>query len=250
MYPADFLPCIAAAAGFELGPGDSTVAKARWPVALVPPPGTHVCWLATVLTRSDEPTAGRHVWEHNNLAQKNLTVVNLVPDAWFVLPFVLNRFRKRTPRPVVIELVRPKGLEKLEAELLQRSGTAFQVVVPDRQDRPSLSVPTEPRIPLDCGGGPPGTATHDAMWTSDTADALVAQQFDAAVEVAFEPGRVAQIPIAFRGIELLMGLRLHVPATSKPGEVLRMHLVQRDADTKRITGGLAVQVRVRGLNSA
>ena len=37
VYPADFLPCIAATAGFELGPGQEQIVKARWPAALVPP---------------------------------------------------------------------------------------------------------------------------------------------------------------------------------------------------------------------
>ena len=79
-YPADFLPCIAAVAGFELGPGRSAIVKARWPAALVPPgrARTPAGW------RGADPLrrAGlrRHVWEHNNLAQKNLTVVDLVAD--------------------------------------------------------------------------------------------------------------------------------------------------------------------------
>jgi hypothetical protein len=91
-FPDDYLPAVAAVAGFELAPGATTVVKARWPADHVPPPGTHACWLASVFTRLDTPVAGRPVWEHNNLAQKNLAVVHLVPGDWFLLPFVLNRF--------------------------------------------------------------------------------------------------------------------------------------------------------------
>ena len=50
VYPGDFLPCIAAAADFDLGPGERRIVKARWPRALVPAAGTHACWLASVLT--------------------------------------------------------------------------------------------------------------------------------------------------------------------------------------------------------
>src|SRR5262249_56216231 len=55
VYPADFLPCTAAAAGFDLGPGQSTIVKARWRAADVPPAGTHVCLLAAALARSERP---------------------------------------------------------------------------------------------------------------------------------------------------------------------------------------------------
>jgi hypothetical protein len=252
VYPGDFLPCITATAGFELGPGASAIVKARWPKALVPPVGSHVCWLAAVLTRSDHPLTGRHVWEHNNLAQKNLSVVNLVPDAWFLLPFVLNRFRIQSPRPVFLELVRPKGLPKVEAALLHRSGGAFGFL-DDQPERPPLRLPVESASPLDCGGSPDAAAVGVSAATAAAAvpstatvasDVLAARQFDAAREVPFESGVSARIPVALRGVELLMGLRVRVPAGSKPGDVLRMHLVQRDSSGQRILGGLAIQIHV------
>ena len=67
-FPYDFLPAVAAVAGFDLAPGAASVVMARWPADSVPPPGTHACWLAAVFTRFDTPVTGRHVWEHNNLA--------------------------------------------------------------------------------------------------------------------------------------------------------------------------------------
>ena len=73
VWPSDYLPATAAVGGFDLGPGQDLVVRARWPAALVPPAGTHACWLAAVLSRADRPPAGAHVWEHGNLAQTNLT---------------------------------------------------------------------------------------------------------------------------------------------------------------------------------
>ena len=56
----------------------------------MPPPGPTPAWLAAVITRCDDPVAGRHVWEHNNLAQKNLIVVDLVPGEYVIVPVVLT----------------------------------------------------------------------------------------------------------------------------------------------------------------
>ena len=59
VWPSDYLPAIAAAGGFDLGPGQDVVVRARWPAALVPPAGTHACWLAAVLSRADRPGGQR-----------------------------------------------------------------------------------------------------------------------------------------------------------------------------------------------
>ena len=83
VYPEDFIPCTAAAVGFNLEPGESTIVKAKWPRSQVPPTGSHACLLVSVYTPTDEAPTGRHVWEHNNLAQKNLTAVDLVPNFSF-----------------------------------------------------------------------------------------------------------------------------------------------------------------------
>ncbi|WP_206788703.1 hypothetical protein [Amycolatopsis sp. MtRt-6] len=118
-YPADWLPCVAAVAGFDLAPGADTVVRARWPRHLVPPPGSHPCWLASVHSRGGHPPAGAHTADHGGLAQKNLTVVDLAPDRWWRLPFTL--FRDVVPAGgALLELRRPEGAEALEAVLVHR----------------------------------------------------------------------------------------------------------------------------------
>ena len=245
-YPVDFLPCVAAAAGFELGPGQSTILKARWPAELVPPAGTHACWIAAVFARLDHPIAGRHVWEHNNLAQKNLTVVNLVPDEWIIVPFVINRFAIQ-PHRSLLELIRPEGLANLEAALLHRSGKPFEIV--PHQHRRTLPLQNtsllEESVPLDCGGAPTTATYSSEIWTSRTPNALSAQQFDRAIEAAFAPGRVSQLPLLLRSREqILMGLLLHLPPDVQPGQALTMDLVQRDEAGKRFLGGLTIELHV------
>jgi hypothetical protein len=119
-WPADFLPATTASGGFDLRPGASAVVKARWPAAQVPAGNTHACVLAAVLARGDVPDAGAHVWEHGNLAQKNLTVLRLAPGDVAAVPFVaLSRGAK-----VVLRVVTPPGLAGIRTELLRRGPVA------------------------------------------------------------------------------------------------------------------------------
>jgi hypothetical protein len=259
-YPSDFLPCIAGATGFELLPGASVIVKARWPANLVPSPGTHACLLAAVLTRSDNPVAGRHVWEHNNLAQKNLTIVDLAPNDWIILPFVLANVNSLTRRSYVIELVRPKKRPKMVVSLLHSSGKPF-ANVPSRKRRPPFLIPHSHdgdsganQIQRDCGVATrPETrllAAEEvgAMLTSHTLAAAAERGFDEAVEVRFAPGTVTRIPLSLRRDgQALVGLRVEVPREAKRGEILRLDIIQRERNRKRILGGLAVEIRVRGI---
>ena len=57
--------------------GASAIVKARWPRVPVPAPGAHACLTAAVIARGDRPGGGLYVWQDNNLAQKNLTVVEV-----------------------------------------------------------------------------------------------------------------------------------------------------------------------------
>lgn len=123
-YPADYLPCSVADAQFNLAPGETRVVKARWPGALVPPSGTPTSLLATILTRSDPPIAGRHAWEHNNLAQKSLTLVNLVPEERVVLPVVLGNWLPAADQRFDLELLLPQRAA-VEVSLSHRSRELF-----------------------------------------------------------------------------------------------------------------------------
>ncbi|MEM8964198.1 MAG: hypothetical protein AAGD38_22120, partial [Acidobacteriota bacterium] len=81
MTPGTYL--IGEIAATELAPDGDTIVSVKWPAALVPPetvmvglnPVTwHPCLLVEV-SPHDGPTAtGNHVWDDNNLAQKNLSI--------------------------------------------------------------------------------------------------------------------------------------------------------------------------------
>lgn len=249
-YPGDFLPCVAAAAGFDLAPGASTIVRARWPRQLVPAAGAHACVLAAVLTRGDHPVAGRHVWEHNNLAQKNVTIVDLAPNAWLVLPFVIANLHLLAARSFKLELLRPRPHLQLEASLLHPTKSVFQRL-------PGLTLEPFEHQPwllgaggeqeLDCAGHIPLRADQrgGAPMLTSARPELAARLFARGVEAAFPQGAVAQIPVVVRQQEqLTFGLRLRVPPEAKRGERLTLDLVQRDGPSGRVLGGIAVRINV------
>lgn len=243
LYPGDFLPGVAAAAGFDLAPGASTVVKAQWPKARVPPAGTHACWLAAVFARFDAPAGGTHVWEHNNLAQKNLTVVDLAPNDWFLLPFVLNRFAFE--RPPILEVWRPEGFEKLEVALLDPSGVSLEgLTVQDIELPLEEGLLRELQEQLDCGGGPPA---NDALAfpSSGSVSLSTLRRFATGVEAAFEPGPQAELPLHLGAGQVALGLGVRVPPEAEPGSTVRLDLVLRDEGKERLLGGLGVEIRVR-----
>jgi hypothetical protein len=258
VYPQDFLPCVAAAGGFGLAPGASAIVKARWPKALVPAPGSHACLTAAVLARGDHPGAGLFVWQDNNLAQKNLTIVDLKPNRWIVIPVVVSNFQASVPRGFQLELQRPPGYPALEVSLLQRSADVFKAARGlTRRSLAGVPLPPtgrEAAPTLDCGHGAGDGAERDetrptldaslAMLTADgTRD--VATMFPRGVDVAFPGGEQGRIPVTIRPREqLTFGLRVSVPADAPAGKTLRLDLVQRDTKSRRLLGGIAVEIRV------
>lgn len=235
VYPNDFLPCTAAVADFDLEPGETRIVKARWPRALVPSAGTHVCWLAAALSRGDHPTTGAHVWEHNNLAQKNLIVVDVIPGRWWLLPFLLDRVLLWRKRKVTLRLRRPPKWDGLEALVLHETD------VFTRGARPAVDLLSldrayrqEATTRLDCGGALESLP-------------LISDELVRGIGAAFNKGRTAKLSMTLPGRgPLVMGLAVRMPARAKPGETLALDLLQCDERRKRVTGGLAIHLRARG----
>ena len=245
-YPADFLPCIAAKADFELAAGDTRVVKARWPRALVPPEDTHTCLLASVITRSDHPVAGRHVWEDNNLAQKNLVVVDLEPDEMFVvLPIVIRNWRLRFDPLFEIEVWGPKTLDGLNISLLHRSKDFFKTskaeIKPFMAQRGRLS--RDKLTQLDCGGAFDTRADLTHRLSSTKPEALL-RRFPNSWEAVFENREVAKLAVRIPAMtQSVVGLKLEVTEKFKTKKYARLHFVQRSAKTKQIVGGVAIHLR-------
>lgn len=250
-FPDDFLPCTAATAEFNLAAGETRIVKARWPRALVPPAGTHSCLLASVLTRGDHPATGNRVWEHNNLVQKNLTVVDLEPNVWFLLPFVFRNLERRIFPWFDLHLSRFSGAEEADVELMHPQLEAFSGFfwcvntrgLPNRKN----DIKARSNNLLDCG------VDHDEEiqlnhlpWTSKNPDAAVAPLFNQSASRKFGHAHHSRLRLTLPYNEPYMfGLRIKVPAHAKPGSVLRFHLAQKLWPWRRLCGGISVEVRVK-----
>ena len=245
-YPGDFLPALGAVAGFDLAPGAERIVRQRWPLASVPAAGVHTCLLAAAICRGEHPAAGAHVWENNNLAQKNLTVVDLAADEWLVLPFVIRNDVRRWPW-FLLTLAREPGFERAPVELLHatgpellrwRSGKSWRMrVAQAARDTSAASL-------FDCGGG--HTLAKPGAWVSSNPDSFWKAHIGERVAGKFSAGRVSNLPITLPGRDpLRLGLRIHVPHDAKPGTRFRVHLIKRSPLLRRALGGVAVEVRVR-----
>jgi hypothetical protein len=250
-YPDDFLPCIAAKADFDLPSGNTRIVKAKWPRSLIPPDGTHTCLLASVITRNDHPIAGRHVWEHNNLAQKNLMIVDLEPDMFVILPIVIRNWGPRFDSSFDLEIWKPEAAESVSVSLIHRSKEFFKASKADvKRFKPEFTrTPSRRKTTrLECGSEIP-MATKDeqgGLMTSDKPELLL-KRFPDAYEIAFEEtgdSKLAvDIPVFTQNV---VGLKIAVSDKLKTNKPIKFHFVQRNVKTKQVVGGVAVQLTVSG----
>jgi hypothetical protein len=244
-YPADFFPCTAAKAEFDLAPGEWRVVKARWPRALVPAPGEHSCLLASVIARSDHPAPGRHVWEHNNLAQKNLTSVELAPGSSRLLPVVLgNSFAHGEPQfelEVLLPTQAPVEVSLLHTtrEFFRESELSVVELTPGSFQEP----PVSPRS-LDCSGSIGGPEAREGA--AGQLGGASAARFARGWELTFPKGPAPKLPITITPFsQTVVGLKLTAPVSARPANPFKVHLVQRNRRTRQIVGGVAVEVLVK-----
>jgi hypothetical protein len=249
IYPNDFFPSISAASGFELTAGHEMIVKARWPKDLIPLPHEHVCMLASVITRGDHPISGCHVWENNNLAQKNLEIVNVHPDQPIHLMFVASNLYSKTLRTFTMEIVRPVKFIETRAAIMHPSAAVFQKTDSVKLIRYEFAgVPTAARMGMDCGGFGAAESVHEFVRPSMTvmkAKNLMKESLPVGFRMNYESGVNAQIPVRIAAHEqLTFGVEIIAPANAQKGDKLIYDIIQRDARTKAIMGGIAIQVNI------
>lgn len=245
-YPADFLPCITAASGFDLAAGSSMIVKAKWPKSQVPPAGTHACLTAAVITRSEHPANNKFVWESNNLAQKNLTIVDLSPNGFIIIPFVISNYVFSQKRLFGLEIFRPQKYPAVPVTLLHPKPalfSGFEKVQPFISGNPVKDANKDEL--LDCGGHAGEQQELTAAITDSTIHKASHLDIPSLQEMYFKPGRSAAIDLPVKANDqLLLHVKVLVPSGVKIGEQLDFDLVQRDNKTKKITGGISVQVNI------
>lgn len=273
VYPNDFLPPISAAVGFNLAPGASTVVKAKWPAGKVPAAGTHACWLASVHTPTGATAAGRHVWESNNLAQKNLAVVDLVPGDAALVPLQVGNLASVLEGVVRLEIVRPRGFEEVPVTVEHRDPRVIDALFESGRvlpTKPGGGRTVDPRLVkiLDPGrieipgtGGRP-VRVHvggGSLIELDPPETTVAREVSPELterlaevvgdrdkrSIAFGPGRRAGFPIGLRPrLPVAVGVRVEAPKSARAGEQFAVDILQRNAKGD-VVGGVTVQVNVR-----
>lgn len=155
----------------------------------------------------------------------------------------------RFERRFVLEVVRGRESAAFEASLIHPSPAVFE---PGRlKARPFTPFAGRPdvapeRSMLECGAHIPGPdrIQRGRILTSATLE-LVEARFPRSWEAVFPSNRAARLPIEVAPFDqTVMGLKVAVPRDAEPGQVIRLHFVQRSVAAKRIVGGVAVQINV------
>jgi hypothetical protein len=252
IYPADLLPAIAAVVGFDLAAGATTVVRAGWPASAVPAAGTHACILAAALVGGDLPPGGRHVWEHNDLAQRNVTIVDVLAGDRVRIPFEIGSPRRAQAATVRLEVLRPRGHPELGAALVGPGVRALwahrEAGAVRRRDPPVLRM-LEPAA-LEVGAVRFDLAANSTvMLGDDPPRPSTAEELRAVLRgkrIVLGPGRTAGLRSRLPArTALALGLELTAPVDAKAGEELLVHLVQR-WDDGRPAGGIGVTLRITG----
>lgn len=117
VHPGDWIPKNPAGGGALAGPGTylvgetsiptmaagaEQIVRVRWPASLIPSDAHwHPCLLSEVAPNDGPPEAGDHVWQNNNLGQKNITIVNGRRGQTLTYDFVVGSAHAMTPLPVL-----------------------------------------------------------------------------------------------------------------------------------------------------
>ena len=275
VYPGDFIPFISAACGFNLAPGASTIVKAKWPASLIPPKDTHACLLGQVYMPTDTTPAGVHVWDKNNLAQKNMTVVDAIPGDTIYARFQVGNIYERITNLYNIEVVRPPRWENIRVSLMSINNFETKKlfnsslrwkpaeVISQNENFPTLRFKEYTSlelynnkcssIPLRFNFSPGSSIAYGNYMKEETKQVefknnarLVESSHN--TEIELNEGRVAGLPVVIEpGMQLSCALKIIVPEDATPGESLLLRVAQRNVNGE-IIGGISIQINVKNKN--
>jgi Fungalysin metallopeptidase (M36)/Peptidase propeptide and YPEB domain/Fungalysin/Thermolysin Propeptide Motif len=277
VYPGDWIPFISAAVGYNLAPGASTIVKAKWPKALVPPVGTHACWLASAYTPVDPIPSGKHVWEYNNLAQKNLAIVNAIPGDSLNFAFQVGSQFLQAAEKFTLEVQRASKFSTLPISIFAKDPKIFAAsVIRDAGDgeeaeatpvavapppptirfldpaRVEITQGTSRAVRMNLGRGSTldldttlgEEKAADVDFEEEMQDVKPVTDANGISTVAIKAGILGRVPITLLPRSPVeVGMKFQVPATAKVGEAIDVDVVQRDSKNN-IVGGVTMQVMV------
>ncbi len=277
IYPNDYSPFIAQAIGINIDSDSSSIVRTKWKAEDIPPIGIHACWLAYTWVQNDPTTTGVHVWEHNNLAQKNLTIVDLLPGESWEMDVVLGSHYNKRKKIYTIELHRTKNGLKLPVSLFGKNPKILKKLINNGADfildkpvvNPVKSIGIRfldnarislegtdseaSRITLELQQGSFFTLENNIVnkispkipASVSFVPAKVDENKKKGTEIIFEPGKASGIKIFLQERQIVKTrLKFTVPKDTKPGQILGIDLIQRD-EQDSIVGGIAVQIYVK-----
>jgi hypothetical protein len=277
VYPGDFVPYVSATVGFNLAAGASTIVKAKWPASAVPATGTHACLLASVYTPTDTTPAGLHVWDSGNLAQKNTTIVDLIPNDSIVVDVQLGNLARLQPERFRIEVRRPPQWHHVPVAIVSNDPKLVRALVgavrevgltsprqvkrtpsvrflePSRieilqatgAERSGVQLTLSPNSVLDISPNGENEDADDAVSVeTERNETDMVNEANQTPMLAFRTGASAGFPATLpsRGT-VTVGLKITAPPEARPGDVIEVDLVQRNAKGQ-VVGGIVVQANI------
>jgi hypothetical protein len=229
--------------------------------------------LGQVYTPADTSPVGSHVWDKNNLAQKNMTIVDAAPDEALLAHFQIGTLHELQAGLYAIELIRPPRGTTLRVALMAGSSAETRKLFHsaddhlDAQPNPSPALATTLRFADHASaelssptlsGGPlrlnfaPGSSVDirdpamvQAAPVKFKRTARLVETAGKPAQIVFNDGRVAGFPIFLAPrSQLKCSLEVLVPKDAKPGESIKLQLLQRMANGK-IGGGITLVINVK-----
>lgn len=160
------------------------------------------CWLCRLIS---------------SLAQKNLTIVDLLPNTFMILPIVIANWRRESDPMFDLEVWKPRTAAGVNLSLIHRSKEFFRFAKAEvKRFKPEFTKPTLPpeQIRLDCGGYIPGPPA----WTRDGSCRQRQRISCCAAFLAVEIPPFTQ---------KVVGLKVALSAQAKGAQSLKVHFVQR-----------------------
>jgi hypothetical protein len=239
-YPNDFLPCLGVATGFDLLPDSTQIVKILWPKSKVPPANSHACIVAAALTRGDSTASGSHVWESNNLAQKNISIVDLQPNGFVYIPFLVSNNLLLRASKFKLQLIRPGGFPNLEVSLIHNSKifkNFEKISVFDDLMAPKIEDSHEHNFVDE---------KENLAVLTNNQDILLLPFQQKSYIMAFKKDKISAMEFPLKKMDqLLIYLKILMPGQIASKNPLLFDLVQTTSDGKKIVGGIAVQVNVK-----
>lgn len=272
VYPNDFVPFVSAAVGFNLAPGASTILKAVWPASMLPPAGTHACLLGQVYMPTDTTPSGVHVWDKNNLAQKNMTVVDAIPGDTVMAWFQIGNINTEIAETYNVEVVRPPRGHSISASLvatnafetkkLFKSMSEWQPAKPVEAfaERPMLRFVEHTRVELSgkelsssalrLNLAPGSTIGFDHSADGESRSlvfertARLVEKSPNSAEIEMFPGKVSGMPVLLPPrSRISLGLKLIIPKEIATGEILKFQVRQRNSQGQYV-GGITIEINL------